>query len=109
MGDFNFCASWSEENDRIDPAYQDVWNLLRGDEPGYTENTSINRMRYLVKGKHKHVRFDRILLKSSAPDSGWVASSIELLGTEPVSPEHQDVFPSDHFGLLCRISRNYLP
>ena len=105
MGDFNFCASWPDENDRIDPAYHDVWSLLRGDEPGYTEDTAINRMRYLVKGQHKQVRFDRVLLKSSDPRTGWQASSIELLGTEPISPAQPDVFPSDHFGLLCRISR----
>lgn len=101
MGDFNFCASWEEENDRIDPAYHDLWELLRGDEPGYTEDTAINRMRYLIKGKHKQVRFDRILLKSVA----WQAASIDLLGTEPISPDEPDVFPSDHFGLVCRISK----
>jgi tyrosyl-DNA phosphodiesterase 2 len=101
MGDFNFCSSWEEENDRIEPAYHDIWELLRGNEPGYTEDTSINKMRYLIKGKHKQVRFDRVLLKASE----WTPTSIELLGTEPISPEHPDVFPSDHFGLLCQISR----
>lgn len=105
MGDFNFCASWPAENNRIDPAYHDVWSLLRGAEPGYTEDTAINRMRYLIKGKHKQVRFDRVLLKSADPISGWQASSIELLGTEPISPDEPDVFPSDHFGLLCRFTK----
>lgn len=103
MGDFNFCASWPEENAQIDPAFQDVWGQLRGNEPGYTEDTSINQMRYLIKGKHKQVRFDRVLLKSMEQDSGWSASSIELLGTEPISSNYPDVFPSDHFGLLCSL------
>jgi tyrosyl-DNA phosphodiesterase 2 len=104
MGDFNFCASWHKENDRIDLAYHDVWELLRGDEPGYTEDTGINQMRYLIKGKHKQVRFDRILFKGFARNTGWVASSIDLLGTEPIAPELPHVFPSDHFGLVCQFS-----
>lgn len=104
MGDFNFCASWHEENERIDPAYHEVWSLLR-DEPGYTEDTTINRMRHQLKGEHKQVRFDRVLLKSQTPDSGWAASSIDLLGTAPISPDHPGIFPSDHFGLVCRISK----
>ncbi len=105
MGDFNFCASWTEENDRIDPAYHDVWDVLRAGEPGYTEDTALNRMLYLSKGKHKQVRFDRVLLKTSKPDlpgSRWEEKSIRLLGTEPIFVDMPEVFPSDHFGLLCR-------
>ena len=105
MGDFNFCATWPDENDRIDLSYGDLWEVLRGDEPGYTEDTSINHMRYQIKGKHKQVRFDRILLKTANYGPGWTASSIELLGTRPISSEYPDVFPSDHFGLICRITR----
>lgn len=107
MGDFNFCASWPEENNRIDPSYHDVWGLLRTNEPGYTEDTTINRMLYLIKGKHKQVRFDRVLLKSSiqsAQGLRWQAESIDLLGTEPISVDMPEVFPSDHLGLLCRIA-----
>jgi tyrosyl-DNA phosphodiesterase 2 len=105
MGDFNFCASWQNENDRIDPAYHDVWELLRGNEPGYTEDTTINQMRYLIKGKHKQVRFDRILSKGFTRESGWAATAIELLGTEAITPELPFVFPSDHFGLLASFRR----
>ncbi len=105
MGDFNFCASWYKENNRIDPAYHDVWEVLRDDEPGYTEDTAINRMRDLIKGKHKQVRFDRILFKGFARDSGWAATSIDLLGTQPIASELPDVFPSDHFGLLAAFQR----
>ena len=106
MGDFNFCASWTEENDRIDPAYHDVWKVLRAGEPGYTEDTAINQMLYLNKGKHKQVRFDRVFLKSSSqsvPGSHWAEKSIDLLGAEPISGDMPEVFPSDHFGLLCRV------
>jgi len=98
MGDFNFCARRSpEENAHLDPAYQDMWAALRGDDPGYTEDTGINLMRLEKTQKHKQVRFDRMLVRSSTP--GWRPASIELLGTGPISADLPNVFPSDHFGL----------
>jgi tyrosyl-DNA phosphodiesterase 2 len=51
--------------------------------------------------KERHVRFDRVLLKGD----GWVAKDIELLGTEPISATLPRVFPSDHFGVRCRLVR----
>jgi len=36
---------------------------------------------------------------------GWSPAHIELLGTEPISPAHPRVFPSDHFGVACRLIR----
>lgn len=98
MGDFNFCSSWTEENVNIDSNYQDMWSVLRRDEPGYTEDTDINLMRLEQKGKEKKVRFDRILLRSASPD--WQPQVIQLLGLEPISANHPNVFPSDHFGLV---------
>ncbi|MEQ8756684.1 MAG: endonuclease/exonuclease/phosphatase family protein [Coleofasciculus sp. G1-WW12-02] len=98
MGDFNFCSSWENENRNLDPRYQDMWAVLRGDEPGYTEDTDINLMRLQQKQKHKKVRFDRILLHSDSP--GWQPQSIERLGLTPLSPDCPSVFPSDHFGLV---------
>jgi tyrosyl-DNA phosphodiesterase 2 len=100
MGDFNFCATWEKENKRILPQYTDIWAHVHPDRDGFTEDTSINVMRYNVRGKHKQVRFDRILLKSSR----WQAQSIDLLGTQPIAPDLPDIFPSDHFGLLTHIS-----
>lgn len=99
MGDFNFCATWEEKKALIDSRYEDIWAALRADEPGYTEDTDINLMRWLIRNKPKHVRFDRILLRSP----NWQANSIHLLGTKPVSPEQLDIFPSDHFGLVATI------
>lgn len=98
MGDFNMR---DDEDGRIGMPYRDVWPKLRPDEPGYTEDTSINLMRYDMKNKHRHVRFDRVLLKGR----GWVPEDIELLGTEPISEEQPRIFPSDHFGVRCRIRR----
>lgn len=102
MGDFNFCSSWVRENANIDSSYQDLWAVLRSNEPGYTEDTDINLMRLQLKQKEKKVRFDRILLCSSSSD--WQPQSIQLLGTQPISKEHSNVFPSDHFGLMGSIA-----
>ncbi|CAN5630581.1 hypothetical protein BH09ACT7_BH09ACT7_60310 [soil metagenome] len=99
LGDFNMRDA---ENDRIEAPFRDLWPVLRPGDPGYTEDTSINLMRYDSKNKHRQVRFDRVLLKGSR----WLAADIELLGTDPISAAHPRVFPSDHFGVQCRVSRN---
>jgi tyrosyl-DNA phosphodiesterase 2 len=100
LGDFNMRDA---ENSRIAPPCIDVWPTLRPDEDGFTEDTSINLMRYDMNDKHRHVRFDRVLLKSRR----WRAADIELLGKEPIAADLPRVFPSDHFGVECRLtSRN---
>jgi tyrosyl-DNA phosphodiesterase 2 len=96
LGDFNMRDT---EDGRIGPPYCDVWPALRPHDDGFTEDTSINLMRLDSKNKHRQVRFDRVLLKGT----GWTAKSIDLLGTEPISSEHPRVFPSDHFGVQCRL------
>jgi len=96
LGDFNMRDT---ENERISAPFCDVWPALRPGEPGYTENTSINLMRFDARNKKRHVRFDRVLVKGNR----WRATHIELLGTEPISPELPRVFPSDHFGVECRL------
>ncbi len=97
LGDFNMR---DVENPRIVGPYRDVWPALRPDEDGFTEDTSINLMRYDMKDKHRHVRFDRVLVKGRQ----WTASDIQLLGTEPIAPDLPRVFPSDHFGVECRLT-----
>lgn len=97
LGDFNMRDA---ENGRIKPPYCDVWPALRPDEDGFTEDTSINLMRYDMKDKHRHVRFDRVLLTGSQ----WTATNIELLGTEPIAADLPRVFPSDHFGVECLLT-----
>jgi endonuclease/exonuclease/phosphatase family metal-dependent hydrolase len=96
LGDFNMRDA---ENSRIAPPFHDAWAELRPDQDGFTEDTSINHMRYDMKDKHRQVRFDRVLLKG-----GWAPTDIELLGTEPISVELPRVFPSDHFGVECRLT-----
>ena len=97
LGDFNMRDA---ENARICAPYCDVWPALRPDEEGFTEDTSINLMRYDMKDKHRHVRFDRVLLKGGQ----WIATGIELLGTQPIADGLPRVFPSDHFGVECRLT-----
>jgi tyrosyl-DNA phosphodiesterase 2 len=99
MGDFNFCSSWPQENARIAPEYRDAWPTVHPDAPGFSEDPTINRMRYQRKNSEKHVRFDRILVKSPV----LRPLDIELLGTQPISAELPDVFPSDHFGLFASL------
>ena len=74
LGDFNMRG---DENTRIVAAYCDVWPVLRPDDDGYTGDTSTNLMRFDMKNKHRHVRFDRVLLKGHS----WVPTHIKLLGT----------------------------
>jgi tyrosyl-DNA phosphodiesterase 2 len=100
LGDFNMRDC---ENSGVTEPYRDVWPALRPGEDGFTEDTSINLMRYDMKDKHRHVRFDRVLLTGDR----WTATDIELMGTEPIAADLPRVFPSDHFGLECRLtSRN---
>lgn len=101
MGDFNFDPAQEEEQARVDAHYRDLWSALRADEPGYTEDTDINRMRLLHKNQPKQVRFDRILLRSLRP--GWEPESVEMIGTRPIAEDQPEVFPSDHFGLAGRL------
>ncbi|GAB7067041.1 hypothetical protein JCM12141A_13300 [Mycolicibacterium hodleri] len=102
LGDFNMRDS---ENDRIGEPYRDLWPVLRPHDDGFTEDTTVNLMRLDSKNKQRHVRFDRVLLKGG----GWRATDIELLGTDPISPALPRVFPSDHFGVACRLAAQPLP
>ncbi len=94
LGDFNMRDA---ENPRIAAPYRDLWPELRPADDGFTEDTSINHMRYDMKDKHRQVRFDRVLLEGRR----WAPAGIELLGTEPISAQLPRVFPSDHFGVEC--------
>jgi len=99
LGDFNLRDG---ENGILPADYRDVWPMLRPGEPGYTEDTTINHMRFDMKDKHRHVRFDRVLTKGDS----WFAESVDLLGREPISPALPRVFPSDHFGVRFVLRRS---
>ncbi|MDJ0841481.1 MAG: endonuclease/exonuclease/phosphatase family protein [Acidobacteriota bacterium] len=100
MGDFNFDPADPEQaslNDR----YVDIWPFLYPDDPGFTENTDINSMRFRLKGKPKHVRYDRILIRSGR--NRWRPRDMKILGTEPLMTGPEEVFISDHFGLFATL------
>jgi tyrosyl-DNA phosphodiesterase 2 len=103
MGDFNFCSSNVAENKQLDPQYQDVWPTVHPGDPGYTEDTAVNQMRFEQSGKNKQVRFDRVLFRSK--NSEWKPEQIRLIGTTPVHTGTPSVFPSDHFGLVCTLQK----
>lgn len=104
MGDFNFDRPVGAQQARIGQNYIDLWSFLsNGRAAGHTVDSTRNRMRFLQKRKHKHMRFDRILLRS--PASVWVPRCIRLIGTEPISGAMPDTYPSDHFGLVATIER----
>ena len=98
LGDFNMRDA---ENGLIGAHYRDLWPVLRPHDDGFTEDTTINLMRFDSKNKHRHVRFDRVLVKSDS----WEGASIDLLGTEPISSALPRVYPSDHFGVQCHLER----
>jgi len=95
-GDFNFCATSTENKMLAQSQMNDVWEALKPEEPGWTEDTERNAMRYRAKPKKKQVRFDRILWRGDV----MTPSLIELLGTDPFD-DKKELWPSDHFGLLA--------
>lgn len=112
-GDFNLCGT-SAENVIIPSDYIDVWPHLHPSLPGWTEDTVVNEMRFRHSGRHKQVRFDRILYHRHQPHRSanqvvigeenvemkyMRASSIELVGTSCI--DGSPIWPSDHFGLFA--------
>ena len=104
---------------RVLPGFVDMWPFLRGDDPGFTMDSTRNGN----LDKHEQMRYDRVLFQLPPP---WRACAIELVGVEPfappgaaggsggggggggaaafASPERRPppaVWPSDHFGLLA--------
>jgi len=103
LGDMNTDPSYPE-NAALPGV--DLWLARHPNDPGYTEDTHVNEMRFLAHGlKHKQVRYDRILLLNSdisaTPDD---IVEMKLMGTTPFKAHNgQLLWPSDHFGLVCRL------
>jgi tyrosyl-DNA phosphodiesterase 2 len=98
-GDMNFKPDDAIETAALDPTFVDVWPALHPDDPGYTADSEINKMRYALKPAMSRKRIDRVFVHGSR----WTPSAIELVGTEPIDSE--GTFTSDHFGLACTLSR----
>jgi tyrosyl-DNA phosphodiesterase 2 len=75
---------------------------LKPNDPGYTydpvNNPVVNRQ-HGTSG-HSQVRIDRILLRSDA----WIPVDTEILGNKVFNEDFPDIRPSDHFGLMTRVS-----
>lgn len=99
VGDMNFVDGAPEETAALDPAFMDVWPALRPDEPGYTVDSEVNRMRWIVKEKVTRKRIDRVLCRGALRPV-----SIELFGDRPVGGD-PELFASDHFGLRATFDR----
>jgi tyrosyl-DNA phosphodiesterase 2 len=85
-GDFNIdldghSSEWPELIFLKNISLIDTWTELKKDDPGFTENTTINEMRWNTKQISKHVRFDGIFY---IPNSSTKSASINLFGTEAV-------------------------
>ena len=92
-GDFNFCASWTAEDNQL-ADYEDLWSSLRPGDDGFTVDYTINHMKESTRAP---VRFDRIL---SFGQHSWRPEAIDLFATESL-PGEPTLWPSDHFGLMA--------
>jgi endonuclease/exonuclease/phosphatase family metal-dependent hydrolase len=99
MGDFNFCSSWPEEEERIPDTYLDLWREVRPGEDGFTVDCARNPMRLREVPGWKRVRFDRILVRSEHLQP----AEVQLVGVDRIRCEGPTLLPSDHFGLWGRI------
>ena len=100
-GDFNFGTGAKPESDHIPATYTDAWIALRPRRPGFTWDMTKNGLarKGSLPGESSR-RLDRVLVRSKR----WRATGIELVGSRPVRPEDDRLFPSDHFGLRAAFS-----
>ncbi len=131
LGDFNTdlngsVKNWPELKAFNQMNLQDAWLEKYDNKSGFTENTSINLMRWNVKFEEKIFRIDGIFYTKDA----FNIKNIEVFGTDPIdiSTDLEDNFvkyrvpnkenknellrknqgriqfwPSDHFGVLAEI------
>ena len=96
-GDSNF-HSWEEFP--IENGFIDVWKELYPNKDGWTYDSVANAYCDVEYKKHQpgfvnQHRLDRFILKSSL----FRVSEMRLLGTSCIGGD-ENVFPSDHFGIL---------
>ena len=72
--------------------------VIRPDDPGYTVDTDVNRMRWEMQPRRTRKRIDRMFLRSAGR---LRPEHIELVG-ERAAPGDPTLFASDHFGLKAR-------
>ncbi len=94
-GDFNCDAGSAEDQQIARAGFVDAWPTLHS-EPGLTRDSERNTMLGSL-GQAKATRIDRIYVKGA-----FIPTKVTLIGTEPIG---DNLFPSDHFGLLASFSR----
>lgn len=109
VGDYNFgdnVQKW-KENNYLDKSYKDAYRDLypdNGKNPGYTEDTEINEMRYMMKKSHKQERFDKLMYKSNfiTPIKFDIIGK-DKIGSVTFENSKIGIWPSDHFGIYCEM------
>ena len=91
-GDFNFTDG--DEENKLLKKLKDPWNIKKN--PGFTEDTYINKMRFNLKGKHKQVRFDKFMYNKNKIK----VIKQNIIGKEEIK---DGIWVSDHFGLITEI------
>lgn len=101
LGDLNFGDGEQPDSAHLSPDYRDAWLVLRSEEPGFTWNIEKSpwARRESFPGEPSR-RLDRILMKSTR----WTATSITIIGDNPITGKRKDILPSEHFGLIAEFS-----
>lgn len=102
MGDFN-CTSAENGLELINYGFQDLWEMFRSDEDGYTYDATQNNLAMLMSRSGRRARLDRITHRSmqSTTQNGWHPDKISLFADQPIAETPEKLFASDHYGLLA--------
>ncbi|KAG2432065.1 hypothetical protein HYH02_013133 [Chlamydomonas schloesseri] len=110
-GDFN----WFEDRMgpmALPPRWVDAWAALRPREPGFTYDARHNEM---LNPRYTGSRIDRVAVRlcSAGPGGrGWRLDDVKLLGLQAIpgvraaakGKKNTQIWPSDHFGILLRLT-----
>jgi len=131
-GDFNMnldgsIDEWPEVEGINKLNMQDTWKIVNPKDPGFTEDTFINHMRWNMKFMEKRYRYDGMFLKSDtivllpvdakmvgtescAMDDDMFDDFMRLLSNKSVidnvQPRSKTYHPSDHFGVMTTFTRS---
>ncbi len=104
MGDFNFTDGSELEEHALCPSFTDVWKSLNTTDPGFTADAHRNSLTKALCPEQPPVRLDRILYRSDH----WKPFRIHRFGVKPFHVVEEgkkegddEMFPSDHFGLVA--------
>ena len=77
-GDMNFQPTDEIETAALDPAFLDVWPAIRPDDPGYTADSQVNRMRFSLKPAMSRKRIDRVFIPVDPATAAVIAFSVPV-------------------------------